>query len=177
MKASSRLVALSLLTVCVLALTGILRREAVAPAASQMEPEQNFIISERVINTEVSGVQVSFTPAQVEQPYITEISESSYFHIPHIAAGEVILLGKIAFEPGQRYYLSLTTDRGRAVYIGVADSPNVTSFRGHTWSPGAFVGGRGSRVSFTYRGNEFRYLYVGSWVTNLSNVSVSLTLP
>jgi len=89
------------------------------------------------------------------------------FYIPSIAPGEVILLGTLDFEAGDTYQAILFAAEGIGSFMGVTDSPDVTSASSNLcvtgrrwWRP--LISGSGSRIQVTHHGNGYHYLYVGS---------------
>ena len=100
--------------------------------------------------------------------------------ISSIALGEVILLGVLDLEPGDRYRLLINAENRRGLFFGVTNSSQVTSASGdgHAWVP---FQGAGSNVMNTYRGGGYRYVYVGSsvglgGVDEIPDVRVSFTV-
>jgi len=106
------------------------------------------------------------------------------FHVPHIAVGEEVLLGRIDFEYGQVYQVSVEAAEGQSVFVGVnvASDPRFGG-AGRVWSPFQASWRNSGRVTatITHCGRPRAYLYVGSNVfsgvqTDLTDVTVRVTM-
>ena len=102
--------------------------------------------------------------------YETAVAESldassTYFHIPHIPAGERVLVGRVDdFEDGQRIELHAEALEGYGLFIGLSDTPYLSSYGEMlgTWVP--FSNSRDTGYVSTRGGftPNFVYLYIGA---------------
>jgi len=100
--------------------------------------------------------------------------------IPFIAPGEIVFVGVLDFEPGDIYTLTLYADIARGAFVGITNTPDLTSGMYGSWRGAVF--GAGSHTQ-THFGHGYRYLFIGSTAVvppdsysdfELINVSVSL---
>jgi hypothetical protein len=107
-----------------------------------------------IVKESESAVEI----ADIEVDKLPEITGNFEISIPYIAPSEVVLVGRLSLEEGQRFRATIEADRGRGLFFGISNSPNVTGVSGVTWSP-LFMGMNSMEI--THR-RGFVYVYVGS---------------
>jgi len=101
---------------------------------------------------------------------IPKISSDFDIEIPFISPGEVFLVGILDFEEDTIYHLSLYAAQGRGAFVGVTNSPDITSAsNSHAWRP--MLSGSDVQTTITHHEQGYVYLYVGS------TADVSSTVP
>jgi len=107
-------------------------------------------------------------------PLLT-VGENGHFeyHIPFIAAGDIVRVGRVDPTQGVVYQATVSAGRGHGVFIGLTNSPNVTSLSGTPWGPAASASNN-PNVSIIFSDSSNKYLYVGSSDTWASPRTVDL---
>ncbi|MCL2354105.1 MAG: hypothetical protein FWC69_05690 [Defluviitaleaceae bacterium] len=128
-----------------------------------------------------AGTILNFVDNEDDVPYGADfaITESFELHFPHIAQGDVIVLGNLNIEPGQAIEVSLEVEEGRGFFVGRSDHANAGQVGGRfmfEFAASITISPRQVVVEYTRQGG--RYLYIGSTypmhpaATDLYNVNV-----
>jgi len=82
------------------------------------------------------------------------------FDIPHIAPGEIILLGQTYLPARQFYDITIDVGEGSGFFIGMTNSPDIDSIRGTTWN--TYAESSDERITVPFEHSGFGFLYIGS---------------
>ena len=107
------------------------------------------------------------------------IGNGFVFEIPHIEAGEVVLIGQLNLRPGVQYRYTFSAEGGQGVFIALHRSPDIERDEGVTWfqlfGGGTITSSDGfGGLGFTGIVPQTVYVYIGSrgsGNTDLTNVT------
>jgi len=123
--------------------------------------------------------QYSYDYASTET---TDIGSSySLFHIPHIPAGERVLVGRIdGIEPGQRIELRADAMEGEGIFVGLSADPELCRYG---WGNGSWRLFASHPSGSAYilgpsmdSHSHYVYFYVGSWSAEISLYDVTASV-
>ena len=99
-------------------------------------------------------------------------------HIPFIAAGEEVLVGRLNLEMGQVFEVSADSEEGNGIFVGITSVPLPRGVQGRHWQPYSGRGDSGNvTTTITHGDARFVYLFAGSTefsrnATDLINVTI-----
>jgi len=128
------------------------------------------------------GADIERVASEVVESNIPIINGDFELHIPFIAVGEEILVGRLNLEQGQAYRKTAFAAQANGIFIGVRDVINTEGIQDWNWSS-YFASQAGMAVVSTaiHQGEPFVYLFVGSCPlsanpTDLTDVTIRLTM-
>ena len=142
-----------------------------------------FIQNNSLVDNDVDA-NITLPPQQTTGNLINEISGDFELHIPFIAAGESILVGRLNLPQGQMFGVSIDAATGGiGTFTGVRSDASMPDFNDPWRFNGPWRGfsmrtrEESNSTTFVFEDNDFVYLHAGSTGSmDLTDVTIRITM-